>query len=580
MISHREALDWLLADGQWWLWSVEVEREALRLLVALSPKLDVSEMAELEQAILQGPPRQMFKKELDLQEWEHVVDREVWLRLAKSRIAGAALGQAAKTRLDQLTRKYPDWRLSADESDEFPFWMGGSGKWRTLVPTPRRRRELVEWLKQNPTPDFWHEDDWGQRCRDNFSAAACALYTLVLENQWPVERWREALQAWAEGTLLRRSWRYMAQVVLGAPDEVIQALSHSLGWWLQAQAKSFTGQQEHFFALTRRVLALRYENGKDTGDDPVFSAINHPVGLVTQAMLHWWYRQDLKNAKGLDLKIKSIFTDLCDTQVERFKHGRILLAAHAIALFQVDEEWARTYLLSLFDWQRSEIEARVAWEGFLWSPRLYRPLLLAFKQPLLQTAAHYGQLGKHAEQYAAFLTFAALDPGDTFTAQELAGATRALPAEGLRSAAQAMVGALEGAREQRSEYWHNRLLPYLRNIWPKSLDLATPDISESLGRLCIAAGKAFPDAMRELQYWLKPVQHSHFLVHLIHEANLCGQFPADSLAFLDLIIGADAQWLSKELKQCLDDIGNTEPQLVHDRRFLRLTELYNRRGVA
>lgn len=580
MISRREALDWLLADGHWWLWSVETEREALRLLVTLSPKLDAPEMAELEQVILEGPPHEMYKEGFDPQERQRIVDREVWLRLAKSQAAGAAFGQAAKSKLDQLTKMYPRWQLAEDERDEFPFWMGEDGGWRKFIVAPRRRRELLDWLKQNASPDHWQEDDWRQRCRDDFPTTACALCALVQESQWPVERWREALQAWAEDKLLKRSWRHMAQVILQAPRGVIDALSYNVGWWLQAQAKSFTGQEERFFALIHRILELETQEGMGADDDPVFRAINDPVGHVTQALFHWWYRQEPKDAQGLKDEIKALFTELCDTRIQKFRHGRVLMAAHAIALFRVDEEWARVYLLPLFDWRRSEGEARAAWEGFLWSPRLYRPLLSAIKHLLLETVIHYEQLGKHGEQYAAFLTFVALDPGDTFTIKELADATRTLPAKGLQSAAQALVRALESAKEQRSEYWRNRLFPYLRKIWPKSRDLIIPSISNNLGRLCLASGEAFPEALKELRHWLQPVQHPDFLVHLLNEAKLCEQFPADALEFLDAVIDKDAQWAPIELKPCLDNIGNADQQLAKDPRFILLMEFYRRRVVA
>ncbi|MCP9473549.1 MAG: hypothetical protein NNA30_12535 [Nitrospira sp.] len=56
MIPPRRALDWLLADDHWWLWSAQTKRETIRLLVALAPRLDETMLRELEQAILQGPP--------------------------------------------------------------------------------------------------------------------------------------------------------------------------------------------------------------------------------------------------------------------------------------------------------------------------------------------------------------------------------------------------------------------------------------------------------------------------------------------------------------------------------------------
>ncbi|GMU47217.1 MAG: hypothetical protein AMXMBFR26_19990 [Porticoccaceae bacterium] len=48
VIPLRKALDWLLADDGWWLWSVETQREAARLLASLAPRLDVVMSGELE----------------------------------------------------------------------------------------------------------------------------------------------------------------------------------------------------------------------------------------------------------------------------------------------------------------------------------------------------------------------------------------------------------------------------------------------------------------------------------------------------------------------------------------------------
>ncbi|MEN8131299.1 MAG: anti-phage defense-associated sirtuin Dsr1 [Pseudomonadota bacterium] len=579
LISPRVALDWLLVDGHWWLWSVETEREMFRLLVALAPKLDKQGLVELERAILAGPPRDMFKDDLESERWQRIEDREMWLRLAEIESTNAPLGHESKVKLSKLGQQYPDWKLAPDERDEFPVWMGGGDEWREFVTAPGDPQDLMEWLKQ-PSENFWHDDDWRQRCRDDFPVASAALRGLSEQGEWPTKRWREALQAWAEDDLLEESWHNIPAVLSIAPDNVVAELAHSLSWWLKAEAKVFEGQEDSFFSLNRCLLDLDYEDDVDADDDPVFRAINHPIGHSAQALLDWWYRQDLKDAEGLKNEVKPIFTELCDTQIKKFRHGRVLLAAHAITLFRVDEGWAVINLLPLFDWQRSEVEAGATWEGFLWSPRLYRPLLVAFKLYFLETAKHYAQLGKHADQFAAFLTFAALDPGDTFTTKELASATSNLPVAGLQSAAQALTRALEGAAGQHGEYWHNRVLPYLKKVWPKSREVMTPAISAHLGRLCVAAREAFPEAVAVLQYWLQPVEHPDYLVRLLNNANLCEQFPSDTLEFLDAVISGDVQYLPRELKQCLDDIVNSDEALVNDPRFTRLIELCGRRGLG
>jgi hypothetical protein len=178
------------------------------------------------------------------------------------------------------------------------------------------------------------------------------------------------------------------------------------------------------------------------------------------------------------------------------------------------------------------------------------------------------------------LTFAALDPGDTFTTEELEAATCKLPAESLQSAVQAVTRALVGAGEQRGEYWSNRVLPYFKSVWPKNRDvMMMPTISELLGGICVAAREAFPEALEALQHWLQPVEHPFYLVHRLNEAKLCEQFASDALAFLNAIIGANAL-LPREFKQCLDDIEKADQALAEDARFVRLSQDFERHGIS
>ncbi len=578
LVASEHGLGWLLSEDCWWLWSAETEREAFRLLVSLAPRLDSQGLATLERAILKGPPREMFNDDMEPERLQRRVDRETWLRLAKASDAGVAFNAAADARLQALSKQYPRLKLATDESDEFPFWMGNGNDVRTFVTTPKRRRELVAWLKQPPSIDHWQEDDWRQRCRDNFPPTACALAVLAGNGEWPVARWREALQAWAEESLLKRSWRYMNSLVNSAPDAVLKELTHPLSWWLQSIAKTFEGREPVFFKLIRRLLVLERDEGVEADDDPVSRAINHPVGHVTEAALRWWYQRPLEDGQGLPDAIKPLFSELCNTQIISFRHGRVVLATHVIALFRVDPNWATQHLLPLFDWKKSSGEARAAWQGFLGSPRLYWPLLEAIKQPFLGTAERYAQLGRRNDQYAAFLTFAALEPGGIFSKFELATATRSLPSDGLHAAAQALVRALEGTGEQRGEYWRNRVLPYFKSIWPKSRSAMTPVISESLARLCVAAQDAFPEALVELTHWLQPVEYPDHVVHLLHDAKIPERFPEAALAFLSIVIGDDAQWPPSDLGDCLQAIRHASPALEADPRFQRLTEYLRRHG--
>jgi len=575
IIHHRHGLDWLLADEYWWLWSVETERESMRILVFLAPKLEAVELTKLEQAILIGPPRSMFKDGIEPKRWTDIVNREIWLRLAKVADTGAILGAAGRERLAELSAQYPEWQLATDERDEFPIWMGSGwagdrDPWRTFVSTPRNRRGVLNYLLEHPVLDSSKQDDWRERCKTSFQATAFALCHLARQNNWPTDRWRDALQAWSEGKLQTSSWRYMAQVLDEAPTELLQTLAHNVSWWLQAIAKTFEGRDDIFLALCDRILNLEFDGDDSNDDDVVGRAINHSVGQVTEALLRWWYRRSLEDGQGLPRELKPTFTELCDTRIAKYRHGRVVLAFHVITLFRVDRDWTTQHLLPLFNWQNSEVEAHAVWKGFLWSPRLYRPLFEEIKPAFIDTSRHYTALGKHNEQYASLLTFAALDLGDTFTIAELAAATRVLPPEGLHSAAQALVRALDGSGDQRVDYWTNRIVPYLHAIWPKTRNHVTLAISESLALLCVAARVAFPNALHLLRAWLQPLAHPDYLVSKLHEAGICCQFPEAALDFMDLVIGDQTQWPPTDLGACLAEILTAAPSMENDPRYQRL----------
>ena len=577
IVSPRRALDWLVEDGGWWLWSVETKRESTRLLVYLVTRLGNTAFKMLERTILAGPPPAMFREGIESERLTRIVDEAIWFRLAKVEHEGRQLGATAAKRLTSLRALYPEWHLSDDERDEFSSWISVSGEARRSITTPDDVAGLAAWLKENPAPDPWHKDDWADRCRNDFDSAASALATLALQQVWPTGRWGEALYVWSDEQLLQRAWDRVAPVLAKLPPEHLPSLSHDLGLWLCKVAGKFEGKGAMFLRLCDNVLALPSETPEDT-KDPIGRAINHPVGKVAEALLGYWYRQTLEDGQRLPDELNRRFSALCDVQTAGFRYGRVLLAAHVVNLFRVDREWTVRFLLPLFDWSHSALEARAVWVGYLWSPQLYRPLVEEFKQEFLDTASHYEELGQFKEQYATLLTFAALDPSDVFTNAELAEATRALPQDGLEAAAEALVRAIEGAGDRRSAYWTNRLKPYLRSTWPSTRDKSSAAVSESLARACVAADDAFPDALHVALPWLRQVKNAYRLVYALHESGLCQKFPREALDLLDRVIQLDDSWPSEELGKCLRAIRLAEPALGGDPRFVRLREYLERCG--
>lgn len=570
LITPEEALNWLLADEHRWLWSHETKRETIRLLVNLVPRLDKVALEKVERATIKGPTEDKRTDES--------INHETWLRLMKIKKTGVSLSNFAQRRLDELGQQNPEWELAENESDEFPFWLE---------------------VGEEKYVDELQTDEWRQLCQDNLPAAIAELCERAKKNEWPIPRWGKVLEKLSQtdtgSELLKESWQRAGPVLLEAPDSLIEKLRRSISFWLTKVAKVLDSSEDVFFSLIRRILDIgdpdnesfpRNESlpeygillpPKDersrTSSNLITIAINHPVGDVTKALLGWWYRQKPKDAEGLRAEIKPIFNELCTIEVEEFSHGRLILAAHIFDLFRVDENWTKENLLPLFDWERSETEAASAWQGFLWSPRIYPPLLLVIKKYFLETVKHYHQLGECAGQFVDFLTFLALDPRDIFTNGELQSITSKLPPEGLERTVLTLTRALAGAGERRREYWHNRIIPYMRSVWPQGNEVKTPRISKYFALLCVEAGEVFPQAIRELRDWLQPIDDSYCVFYFLDKAELCKTFPAEALDLLYRIIDPNRLGLVEELNKCLDYIENFGENLTDDPRLQQLRRI-------
>ncbi|GAL20065.1 hypothetical protein JCM19235_4265 [Vibrio maritimus] len=374
-IPTEQWVGWLLEESAWWLWSTDTGREVFRLFVLQGRQLVGAVQNRLETAILAGPPREMYRDDLEEERWQDLVARSVWLHLAKLNTSGLDLGAPAMARLAEISTAFPQWQLATNERDEFSHWMSGTGDpdyedSRDVDIAPRKRQELVQWLTK-PTPERrpFYEDTWREVCRSRFFHSLSALCDLAKEGVWPADRWREALQAWAEEGTVLRSWRYAAPLVQTMPDAVLQEIAHGVTWWMKAVSKSINVHENILLILCQRVLALPIDPG--TGmtsngapiDKPVTEAINHPVGQVTQSLIDLWFKQNPNDNDLLPVELKPIFTKLCDMQTDRFRHGRVLMGSRLVTFFRVDRPWTEQHLLPLFSWN-NPLEAKAAWKVF------------------------------------------------------------------------------------------------------------------------------------------------------------------------------------------------------------------------
>jgi hypothetical protein len=127
--------------------------------------------------------------------------------------------------------------------------------------------------------------------------------------------------------------------------------------------------------------------------------------------------------------------------------------------------------------------------------------------------------------------------------------------------------SLQGAGENKTEYFENRICPFFEKLWPKNAASKTQEVSMSFALLCSVSGSALPAALGLLRDWLQPIEDINLVTHLLLQDGSAREFPSETLAFLSIIVNEQAQWLSEDLKELLLVIREELPDLLIDAGF-------------
>lgn len=566
---------WLEEGENRWLWNVVSQRELFQLLPVLIKRQNAKQRQNLLNLITKGPERVWFREDLEDEEFAKICDREIWLRLEKLKGVEVELDEKTNLIYDSILAENPQWKLREDEKDEFPFWMGSGNDIRKSIASPKKLDDLIEWLKDNPNHDHWDEDDWSLRCREDFELSSKALITLKNDSVWIAERWREALRVWTENKRLSlKAWRTLSNTIFELKDSELIDISWSLSRWLKSNVNCKIINDDKFFLYFDRLISLPYKIDFEGINDPLSSAINHPVGILTESLFQWWYNQKPNNEDGLLVEFEKRLNQICLIDNLGLYHGKVIVATNVLSLFKVDREWTTNNVLPWFNWDANEL-ANMSWRSYLWSPRLYKGLLLQLKPSLLSTALHYQELDSHKEQYARFMTYVALQQYDEYKTTELAEAFNILPSEALYHVASSLSDGISSSGDKYSEYWEHRIKVFINKFWPKNKDISENTVKQ-LGLLCIATKNHFGEAFSLLKHSLKPVQDTEYIVRQVKSSNLIQEFPKEILNFLNILTADSKYRPASKLKDCIEEIVTIEPSLSNEPSYKRLEIIVRR----
>lgn len=580
-------IDWILADNAFCLWSVSTSREIMRLLFHKGKVLSKIDKVRLENAILLGPSRKLYKPNITAEKFAYEKNYSIWHLLAKLQSSGAKLGAKAKKQLNILEKHHPNWSLPEDEKDEFPSWISGSGDpgWEDAIieKVPYKFKDLIEFLKQERDYDrFEYRSNWNDFCKKYPRRVAFALLTLIRENTLD-PRWLDsALYEWsADASLAFRIWNYYLKARQYISVSVIEKSRHPISWWIEKVSRSMDDYREDLLSLCQKIFVLNYAvkmrfNGKPM--EMLTDASNHPIGLATQALFNVWFNAKPKDNDKLPSKLKDILVQFCDKNVEKFSYARVFLGEHLIPLYRVDKEWAEKNVIPLLDWKKDKICTRTMWAGFFARNQIDLSLMVKIKKEFLFLIDQYNELEGLEENFIEIFTDMTLKKSQVFTPSECRSAFHKLPIEAFEKVSKIMERTIRNSTN-RSETFNNIIKPFFKKYFQvENTKNITQEISLNLAFITILADCKFQDAFDLLNENLISLKYPFSLLNELKDSELCKKYPEQVLTLLSKIIDEHTKGIMN-LKEILEDIAEVAPLLKRRTIFRKLNEIAANRSA-
>lgn len=569
-MNKSEALEYLLVENGWWLWSVETYTEKFRLLNKIWSQLDKNDTDCLVEVILNGPPREMFRDDMEPADWQYLCEKEIWLHLAKLQTFGKALPTPGIERLSELEAKHPQWKLSEGDKDEFTSWFESrSGnecdisKNDLMAATVMDRVNML--LEVNRRFHEGRIDSFRVSSMEEKKMAVETLRYMHKNSIWDGDILHAALVglADAEGSM----WDEIAPLLVDMPIGIYTEEGWAVARWVSKSSSAIipnADSEEYYWTIFNKFIQSVNQEEADDIEEPVNNAINNPLGILTESLLARLGSRELKTGAGIPHgPIANILNLLVTKQGRSFTLARVILASRLYYFYVVAPEWTKKRLIPGFNWKES-IEAEFMWEGYLWMPRITLELIDDIKESFIAAFNHVESLGSGATRLYHLFAVICMEYVTVFTTEQQRKILLDIGTSGRVDIADFLWRSFPDKPDERDAYWTNRIKPFIKHAWPREANAVDTQTSRQFAMVCLETNQAFPDAVEEFEALLCPFSDLGHFLNRFESTKLPDEFPSDSFKLLEMVFDDQYEWPDDTLRKILNRIIERCP-MIEDR---------------
>lgn len=584
VVTPDEALDYLLDDNGWWLWSTVTQREKFRLLAKVWPSISDKSVNNLIDLILKGPPRHMYRDDLSDSDWIGRYDRDVWHMLKKLNSFGRDIPVEAQSVLDTIQSKYEFWALEGGEKDEFTFWSETrSGNDTDIVSSDLFDLTVEDMVNQLTEKNTEYVDGridvFRFGVKDNHEKVIEVL-EFISNNKINANRiWHAALVGLADSN--EQYWATISNLLIGCEDAFYVEEAWVVAWWVSKASKNlepFSNDEKAFWDVANRLFDYAEFDDIDDVSDVIGKAINNPIGIITEAFIDRFTKCNLKAGEGIPEPYYKFINRIMNESEGKYILGRVILASRLQYFHAIDPSWTEDTLIPKFDWQKN-IEAGSMWQGYLWLPRITADLAREISEFLLDALGQPSLKDKNIERLYQLFIIICLEYPEQYKVGVQRKTMNSLGADGIKVVAEFLWRSSDGDQESKDNYWLNRIKPFIARAWPRMSSLASPETSGYLAMMCIQFNTSFADAVDTVKQYLVPDKDLSFFIHHLKDSPLISTQSEKVFELLSAIFSEEFQWPDEHFRYVLSEVINASPELMAHPKYKEMDEYLLKKGL-
>jgi len=370
-------------------------------------------------------------------------------------------------------------------------------------------------------------------------------------------------------------WREVSKLLSNADSDLYSEEPWPIAWWTRKASKNvipLSDDEEYFWIIANNLLENATAKDIDDDSDIIGTAINNPIGIITEALIDRFTQCKLEAGEGIPKpSYLSLVNRIMNEDKGMFLLGRVILASRLQYFYAVDPEWAEKHLLPKLDW-KNNTEAKFIWQGYLCVPRITADLARELRDFILDAISKSDLIDKYRDRLYQLFVFICLEYPDLYTTSIQREAMTSLGKEGLESVSEFFWRSVSDEQENRDVYWENRIKPFIARAWPKIGNLTSPKVSNYFALMCLQLDSAFSDAVDTVKPFLVPGRDLGFFIRKVKNSPLIKKYPLKMFELLSSVFSTDYQLPDKSLRELITEIQEAAPEVEQYPKFIEINE--------